>query len=309
MRTTHRQYSEEAGDFRRLAQFILENNEQVRGYSTWCIGRFVDWKYGLYENKTAVPDFTNRNAHLWFDGFDNLAGFVISENGSSEVAILTTVGYRFLFPEMLQWAVDNWGDRSSKLTIEVTELQSLELRALEKAGFERKFEFFTQAFDLTQPPQCQFELEEGFTIVDMATHPDYRAQRILRDDAFSGRSDVPEDVLQHELLFYNYLTQSPIYHANTDLCVMAEDGRFVAGCEALIDTRNAEADIERVCTHSAFRKRGFARAVIQECLMRLHDMGMRKAYITGYSEAAMALYGSMGASEAFRAFGWETAVS
>ena len=81
---------------------------------------------------------------------------------------------------------------------------------------------------------------------------------------------------------------------------MAPDGRFVAGCEALIDAHNAEAEIERVCTHSAFRKRGFARAVIQECLYRLREMGMRSAYITGYSEAAIALYGSMGAVEEVR---------
>lgn len=308
MRTTHRYYSEEAGDFRRLANFIVANNEQFRPYSTWCLGRFVDWKYGLYENKTAVPDFTNRNAHLWFDGFGRLAGFIISENGRSEIAIITLAGYRFLFAEILRWALENWGNRDPTMTIEVTELQSLEIKVLEQAGFQRKFEFFTQTFDLQQPPARQFALEEGFTIVDMATHPDYRAQRLLRDDAFSGRSEVPEGVLQHELLFYNHLHQSPIYHPQTDLCVMAEDGRFVSGCEGLIDAHNAQADIERVCTHSSFRKRGFARAVIQECLVRLHEMGMQKAFITGYSKAALALYGSMGAIEAFKSFGYETAV-
>jgi predicted GNAT family acetyltransferase len=47
---------------------------------------------------------------------------------------------------------------------------------------------------------------------------------------------------------------------------MAEDGRFAAGAEALINAPGLEADIERVCTHSDFRKRGFARAAIQECL-------------------------------------------
>lgn len=103
-----------------------------------------------------------------------------------------------------------------------------------KTTYQQKFEFFRQAFDLTQGPTKQFPLEEGFTIVDMAAHPDYRAQRILRDDAFHGRSEVPEDVLQRELLFYNHKHEGPIYHPQTDLCVMAKDGRFVSGCEALI---------------------------------------------------------------------------
>ncbi|MCB0056316.1 MAG: hypothetical protein KDE45_04785, partial [Caldilineaceae bacterium] len=86
MKTTHRSYDEEAGDFRRLCRFVQAHDDALRAYSTWCIGRLVDWKYGLYENKTAVPDFCNQNAHLWFDGFGDLAGFVISENGGAEFA-------------------------------------------------------------------------------------------------------------------------------------------------------------------------------------------------------------------------------
>jgi ribosomal protein S18 acetylase RimI-like enzyme len=90
---------------------------------------------------------------------------------------------------------------------------------------------------------------------------------------------------------------------------VTEDGRFVAGCEALIDARNSAADIERVCTHSRFRKRGFAQAVIQECLERLRAMGMRNAYITGYSPEAIALYGSLGAVEESKSLIYEMAAS
>ena len=50
---------------------------------------------------------------------------------------------------------------------------------------------------------------------------------------------------------------------------------------------------------------GFTRAVIQECLYRLKDIGIHNAYITVYSEAAIALYGSIGAMEEVRAFSYE----
>lgn len=66
-----------------------------------------------------------------------------------------------------------------------------------------------------------------------------------------------------------------------------------------------EADIERVCTYGNFRQRGFARAAIQECLYRLKAMGIPNAYITGYSEAAIALYSSLGAVDEVRAFFYE----
>jgi GNAT superfamily N-acetyltransferase len=76
----------------------------------------------------------------------------------------------------------------------------------------------------------------------------------------------------------------------------------VAGCEALIDTRNGEADIERVCTHRSYRRRGFGRVVIQESLYRLRDMGIEKAYIAGYSEEGIGLYSSLGAQERTESF-------
>ncbi len=297
MKTTHRDYADESGDFNQLSHFIIEQNAHVRSHSTWCLGRFVDWKYGLWGDKLSIPGFWEKNAHLWFDGFGELAGLAISENGGPDFAIITAEGYRFLFEEALQWVLENWGDRKPALSIEITALQTLEARLLERHEFKRGSSFYTSHFDLTAEPVERFPLEEGFRIVDMHTHPDYRAQHIMRQEAFQGKTGLSEDEISRTLRLYSHAHTSPIYHPQTDLCVMAPDGTFVSGCEALIDGRNAEADIERVCTHSRFRRRGFARTVIQECLYRLRDMGLRRAYITGYSPGAVALYGSLGAQE------------
>lgn len=302
MNTTHRPYSEENGDFNRLCRFCFSHAVMMRERSTWCIGRIVDWKYGLYENKRAYAAFCNENAHLWFDGYGELAGFAICENGETDFAIITLDGYRFLFEEMLVWVLQNWNHHGPELCFEITEKQSYEAAVLERWGFRCDSTFFTRRFELTGALIPRFPLEDGFTIVDMHAHPDYRAQRVLRADAFQGKSSQTEAELDEAIRLYNHSQHGPIYHPQTDLCVMAPDGRLVAGCEALIDAHNAEADIERVCTHSAFRKRGFARAVIQECLYRLKEIGMRSAYITGYSDAAIALYGSLGAVDESRSF-------
>jgi GNAT superfamily N-acetyltransferase len=309
MKTTHRSYADEAGDFQRLCRFFIEHNDHVRAYSTWSLGRMVDWKYGLYENKLSVAGFWDKNAHLWFDGFGELAALAISEDGDAGFAIITAGHYRFLFEELLQWVVGSWSERGPRFSIEITELQAIEARVLQRFGFEYRSTFYARRFDLSVEPVKRFPLAPGFVIVDMLTHPNYREQRILRAEAFSGKSPLAEEELQRQLEFYNHIHASPIYHPWCDLCVMAEDGRFVAGCEALIDARNGAADIERVCTHSRFRKRGFARAVIQECLDRLRDMGMSTAYITGYSPEAIALYGSLDAVEESKSFIYETAAS
>jgi ribosomal protein S18 acetylase RimI-like enzyme len=141
----------------------------------------------------------------------------------------------------------------------------------------------------------------------MKSHPDYQAQAFLRANAFQKKSSLTEEELNDRLKYFNHSVQGPIYHPDTDLYVMAENGQFVSGAEALINAHCLEADIERICTHSDFRQRGFARAVTLECLYRLKEMGLRNAYITGYSPAAIALYGSMGHADEFRSFIYETA--
>ncbi len=307
MKTTHRNYSEAAGDFNLLCRFMVQDHAYIRAHSTWCLGRMVDWKYGLYESKLSFADFTGQNAHLWFDALGELAGLAIAENGDAEFTIITARGYRFLYKEILQWVLEAWKGRGPRVTTEITALQAAEAAVLERFGFHRRASFYTRHFDLTGELVARFPLEPGFTIVDMATHPDFRAQRTLRANGFHGTTSLSEEEMQLQLKFDNYGHQGPIYHPDTDLCVMAPDGRFVAGCEALIDARNEEADIERVCTHSEFRRRGFARAAIQECLYRLKEMGLRSAYITGYSPAAIALYGSLGAVGETESFVYEQA--
>ena len=292
MNLTHRAYADEAGDFTNISRFISKNYARIRTHSTWYIGRFVDWRYGLWGSKLSAPDFWSSNAELWFDGFGRLAGFAISENGDTCFSIITTEGYRFLFEELLCWVRDHWVVRTPAMSIEITSHQGAEMRLLERHGFAREASFFTSHIDLEGPLRQSAPLNGGYTFVAMQSPADYRNQLILRNDAFGWVKDMPEDELEVRLRMLHHAHLSPIYHADTDLCVAAPDGSFIAGCEAHIDVHNREADIERVCTHSQFRRRGFARAVILECLVRLQAMGMKKAHITGSSDEAIRLYGS-----------------
>lgn len=296
MWTRHRDYVEEIGDFRRLASFVGDDPDHGRQHTTWPLGRLVDWKYGMWGAKASIPRFCERNAHLWFDALDDLAAAAISEDGGAQVAILTTRGHRFLFEEVLAWAAAAWGDRG-RLSVEITEWADVEAAALERSGFVVASTFDSYTFDLTRAAPEPPPLEAGFALVDMQSHPDYRARRVLRAEAFQGRAELTEAELVRDLDLEAAARRSPTYHPAADVYVLAPDGRLVAGCEALIDARNAAADVERVCTHSAFRRRGFARAAIHACLARLRGMGMTRASIAGYSREALGLYGSLGAGE------------
>ena len=131
----------------------------------------------------------------------------------------------------------------------------------------------------------------------METEADYHRQLLLRQNAFAGKTELSEEEIKQITQISRHSRDNPIYHAETDLCVVTPDGTFISGCEALIDARNQEADMERVCTHSNFRRQGFTRVVIKECLCRVKEMGVKKAHITGYSEGAIALYLSTGAQK------------
>lgn len=216
-------------------------------------------------------------------------------NGGHEIAIITSEGYRFLFEEMLAWTLANWGDRGPGLSIEITAHQLMEVGFLERNGFQRDSSFFRSHFDLTRDLGARYPLADGFAIISMQTDADYMAQLLLRQNAFVGKTELSDEEIEHIAKISNHGRDNPIYHAETDLCVVAPDGTYVSGCEALIDTSNLEADIERVCTHSNYRRQGLARVVIQACLYRLQEMGLKKAHITGYSKGAIALYDSLGA--------------
>lgn len=307
MKTTHRGYAEEAGDFARLCRLFVELRGHDWRSTTWCLGRVVDWKYGLFSAKLARPDFCARNAELWLDPFGDLVGLLVSESGGADIAIATLPGYRFLYAEILAWALEAWAERGPRLSTEVSEHQAIEIRALEGQGFRLSQPYMAHRYDLATMADSAPRLDPGFTIVDMQAHPDYRARRILRWNGFHDADYASEQELQAALEIDHYWLSSPIYHPAADICVMAADGRFVAGCEALLDARNLGADIERVCTHGDFRRRGFARAAILACMGRLREMGMRHAFITGYSAAAIGLYGALGPAETHRCLIFEQA--
>jgi hypothetical protein len=76
-----------------------------------------------------------KNAQLWLNGFEELIGFVISENCDNGFFIFAKRGYEFLYTEMINWVKENWGNREGRLTTEVHEQQKYYEDELITAGF------------------------------------------------------------------------------------------------------------------------------------------------------------------------------
>lgn len=97
-----------------------------------------------------------------------------------------------------------------------------------------------------------------------------------------------------ERLRFEYSRENPAYDPAFDLSVLTADGTHVSGCVGFTDWVNGVAEVEKVCTHNQFRRQGLGEAVIRACFQRLRQRGIRRAYITGYSSTANALYQKIG---------------
>jgi ribosomal protein S18 acetylase RimI-like enzyme len=96
------------------------------------------------------------------------------------------------------------------------------------------------------------------------------------------------------LLSSEYSRQNPAYDPALDFSALTQEGVHVASCVGFIDPACKMAEVEKVCTHSQYRRRGLGEAVIRECFRQLRQRGFDTAYITGYSGEANGLYEKLG---------------
>jgi hypothetical protein len=286
MKFYNRPFDDGRNDFKKLWDFLVADYANRKDNFIWSLGRLTDWKYGLWHEKKFIPTFLRKNAQLWLNFFDEPVGFAISEEGDNMFFIMTACGYEFLYDEILCWVLENWGGRGQELVTEVHEFQETALRVLREKGFVTDGKCATTRMYPLRNRCSDYMLCEGFTITDMTRNRDYKGKRLMQANAFRNVNTVSE----LDLLAYEYNRESPVYEPYYDLSVIDEAGRHASGCLAFVDYANGYAEVERVCTHSDFRRKGLCEAVIRECFSRLKVNGIEYAYITGYSSEANGLY-------------------
>ncbi len=274
-------------DFETLWRFLQRDYNQKQDHFVWLFSRLGDWKYGLWNEKKYFPTFFRDYAHVWVDRFEELVGCVLSEDGENIFFIFTAPGYDYLYSEILDWTIQNWSARFPTLKAEVHAYQTNALAALEQRGFRSLgVAATTRAYDLRIRDDAAPILPSGFRIVDMRENRDEHNKALLYANGFGNKDQVTElDLMKGE---YSHL--NPAYDPAFDLSVVTAEGMHVATCVGFNDPTCSVAEVEKVCSHNQYRRRGLAQAVIQECFRRLKRIGIERAYITGYGPGANALY-------------------
>lgn len=93
--------------------------------------------------------------------------------------------------------------------------------------------------------------------------------------------------------WYRAIQSTPLYRRDLDLVAIAPDGSIASFCTIWFDDVTLTANFEPVATVPSHRKRGLAQAVMIEGLHRLKRMGCKVAFVSGFSDAAKALYFSV----------------
>lgn len=140
------------------------------------------------------------------------------------------------------------------------------------------------------------ELPDGFSIRSMTDVDDVEARRAVLGLAF-GHADPVEWATAET---YRELQRAPDYRGDLDLFVVASDGGYVACCICWYDRVNHVGTFEPVGTHPAYRRRGFAKAVIMEGINRLASLGATKAWVG----SGQPFYKAIGFAKAYRELSW-----
>jgi mycothiol synthase len=110
-------------------------------------------------------------------------------------------------------------------------------------------------------------------------------------------------------LYRDEVMAKPGYDPAREIVTVAPDGRIAAFTVYWVDGHNRTGHFEPVGTHSAFQRRGLARAVMVEALARMSDAGMATVTVNhnADNEAARRLYESLGFTKKHETYGYRRA--
>ncbi len=291
-------------DFWRMRQLLVDTVPITPIGFNWD----VRWLEGqrFYDANVDTPQFAQRPIRLWENAAGELVAFVLPESSLGTAYLQVHPDYRYLEEELVAWAEEHICARNedagrSYLEIPVYEYDALRQQTLARRGYEKTpYWGMTRHMRLGQQPRPTVHLAEGYTLRTMRPEELADCQGIadLLNAAFHRTFHNPWE-------YQNFARRAPSFRRELDLVAVAPDGTFAAYVGIPYDETNRLGIFEPVCTHPDHLRRGLARALMTEGLLRLWEMGAVEAIVgTGDMEAANGLYTSMGFTEAYRNWIW-----
>lgn len=276
------------GDDQLLASLVAGAALGTSGCPNWHVG---DVWWGLYQNLVFDPC---SHIRLWFDGPEP-AGFAwLNLNGDLAMQIAAgRTDAAMLEGAMLEWAEEQYpglAGNGGEHTLSAMALPDDETRiaVLTRRGYERmgtSLHHFQRS--LADQPSGR-SAPRPITVRAVADEAEWPARVALHQEVWH-----PSKVT---LEAYRRLRAAPGYRPDLDLVAITDEGRLAAYCICWLDPLTRTGEFEPVGAHPAFRRQGYARAVLLEGLHRLREHGATRARVSTppANAGARALYEAIG---------------
>lgn len=267
----------------------------------WEGKRFYD------KHPAGNPDW-HKDSQLWQRPSGQAVG-VTHPDSPGYPALYIHPDYRHLEPALIAWAEENLAKQldSGKRQVQfyVYDYDALRQRLLAERGYEKQNSGGAiRRLRFGQQPLARPILAEGYRLRTTNLEDEADAQQIadLLNAAF-------ERDFHNAAEYQTFARLAPSFHPDLDLAAVAPDGRFGAYAGIPYDRANQTGIFEPVCTHPDHRRKGLARALMQEGLLRLKALGARYAMVdTGDMMPANQLYDAIDFSEIYRGAYWKKVI-
>jgi len=273
--------------------FLLNGRREL----SWPLYRWDYWRWHVNEN---IFRFNLAAAVFLWETTDGRLAAVLHPDGPGEAFLQVHPAYRSaeLEVEMMATAETQFAttqpDGGQRLTLWAHKHDGLRRDLLARRGYTLgKHPEYQRRRSLDRPIP-DFQLPAGYTVRALGDVTEHPARSWVSWRAF--HPDEP-DAQYEGWTWYHNVQRAPLYRRDLDLVAVAPDGELAAFCTVWFDDVTRTAAFEPVGTHPDHQRRGLGRALMAEGLRRAARLGATLCTVGSYSEAAGALYASVGFTE------------
>ncbi|HSN73470.1 MAG TPA: GNAT family N-acetyltransferase [Anaerolineae bacterium] len=297
MKLTHRKYQSEDDywTIRRFLRevFLLHDRREVG----WPAYRWDYWRWHVNEN---IFRFDLSAAVFLWETVDGRLAAVLHPEGPGEAFLQVHPAQRSADLEVAMMSVAETQfavtqpDGCQRLVIWTHQDDALRQDLLQRRGYGKGNHPEYQRHRCLDVPIPDFRPPAGYSLRALGDESELPARSWLSWKAF--HPDQPDESYEG-WEWYRNVQRAPLYRRDLDLVAVAPDGELAAFCTLWFDDVTRTAAFEPVGTHPAHQRRGLGRTLMAEGLRRVRDLGATLCMVGSYSEAAGALYASLGFSE------------
>jgi len=265
---THRRYKILV-DFERVHKFLTDTYD-FETLNSWLLPQYFEYAH----MHSAFEYFKSHHFGMWEDD-GNIVGIACFEMGMGDCHMHTHKDYKFLLPELLDWAerelfVVKDGKRS--LEVKITDKEPEKRDLLKSAGYEMTYNGPCKIFPYNKSFPDR-KLPEGFTLID-GTNIDYVKIHNCWWKGFD-HGDNPDEDWDGRIFGCN----APSADMSLMTVVVAPDGEYACAAGMWFDETNKYAYLEPLATVPKYRRMGLATVCLTESMKKTKSLGAKYCFV------------------------------